>query len=224
MAVSNPPPLGDSQPEERSAWGDAYAQGLKYPRIGPNQSWLDPLLPSIDPSSFQDDRPPGIQAYPFPSDDLLDRLFHSERVQVDLLGLRTWEVVKLLQPIDPGVEEDWIWNESQVLSADDSSWLKVFRKSHWCNLSTKVLETAPALAAAGFQPEDTWSVDDPRIWKELAVTSELANRIMIQATQDEWLVVAAASQLALSIFVPYRNLLSFSLGQAPVVHELEVSF
>ncbi|KAI3319537.1 hypothetical protein HD806DRAFT_539231 [Xylariaceae sp. AK1471] len=68
--------------------------------------------------------------------------------------------------------------ESQRIKVNEDEWLRFFRKDRWWNL-----------AGSHPNPGLQWSVDDPRVWTELSICLELANRILMALINDQhdWL-------------------------------------
>lgn len=58
---------------------------------------------------------------------------------------------------------------------DEDSWLPLFKKDRWFSSMAK----DPVLA------KDSWSVDDPVVWKELRIAIELANRILTALIKEK---------------------------------------
>lgn len=148
----------------------------------PAPSWppgSEPKFPSLDPANYSILHPyAGDEALPRPSDEELDDLFCTEARQVRHTGgLRTWEFDCVWPPGDGSLDP---------VEPDESAWFHVFRRSHWHNTTHSVLESNPELASWGFTPADTWSVENPRVWKPLARVIDLAYRVLDAAAEGEW--------------------------------------
>ncbi|KAH6691321.1 hypothetical protein F5X68DRAFT_259402 [Plectosphaerella plurivora] len=143
----------------------------------PLWSWS---IPTLHPETHQ---PP-----PRPTDEALDSLYLNESEQSKLLGgLRIWELAELYTPVSHDLQQNNNWAAESFLPPNESDWFAVFTRSHWLVSDEKILENNPGLRDFGYTDQDTWSVDDERIWKELSRVIELANSFLKTAAEGEWL-------------------------------------
>ncbi|KAK9771750.1 hypothetical protein SCAR479_11538 [Seiridium cardinale] len=192
-------------PLPRSPWAQTF-----YPAAFPYWSiWADnflhsgiaPEYPSINVSDItrMDPGPSG----PFlrPSNDDLDRLFVTERIQPKKIpGFRTWQVPALNEGMEPYRHGDHIprtaqdpgWDKyvNDLIQVDETKWLKVFDKRKWFDLRvdcfTHISDPFPEMKQ---HATNWWTVDNPVIWTHLSLSIEIANRILCQllAEQNAWL-------------------------------------
>jgi hypothetical protein len=133
-----------------------------------------------------------------PSGDELDMLFATEKSQIELNpGLTAWEVDVLseylvngwagghrqIDPVTPHILE-----RGYSVEVDESSWHPVFAKSKWYDFRLPVIdESLLCHPLPGINEADVWSVDVPRIWSELRLSLELANRWLCHMAHGPWL-------------------------------------
>jgi hypothetical protein len=159
-------------------------------------SGLAPIFPRLDPTHYADDVPS--DPIPQPSDHDLDVLFGTERAQIDAnLGLTTWEISTLREHLingwpgghrsnDPPMSD--ILEQGYRVDVDEDLWHPVFAKGKWYDFRVPILDQKffPD-GLNGIAPDDVWSVDLPRVWKELRVPLELANRWLRHMAKGRWL-------------------------------------
>ncbi|KAH6632248.1 hypothetical protein F5144DRAFT_246348 [Chaetomium tenue] len=194
---------GREEPQ-KSPWFSKYGG---EPRMVFNQphepvidSGLAPLLPRLHPTYYSEDSttfdhmPP----YSMPTGDELDMLFTSEKSQIDLNArLTTWEMGVLgehlvngwgeghreMDPVTPQILE-----RGYGVEVDESSWHSVFAKSKWYDFRLPIVDGSVLRhPLPGINGSDVWSVDVPKIWSELRVSLELANRWLRYMGHSPWL-------------------------------------
>ncbi|KAI1751654.1 hypothetical protein F4782DRAFT_172973 [Xylaria castorea] len=66
--------------------------------------------------------------------------------------------------------------DTERIQVDENSWFPFFKKDRW--FGSRANE--PSLLSG-----DCWSVDDPKVWRELSIALELANRILVALIKDK---------------------------------------
>lgn len=104
--------------------------------------------------------------------------------------LQVWEDA-LIQGVEAvsGVEE--VFQESMAgkrLVVSEDRWYPVFMKDRWIDYNDKGQNSEGELTVANGVHDTVWSVDDPRVWRELRPCIELASRILGQAVRGPWCV------------------------------------
>lgn len=66
--------------------------------------------------------------------------------------------------------------DTEGIEVDEDSWFPCFKKNRWYGAVAK----EPEFLAGSF-----WSVDDPKVWGELRIILELANRILNALIDDK---------------------------------------
>ncbi|KAI2638383.1 hypothetical protein GGS21DRAFT_548883 [Xylaria nigripes] len=156
-------------------------------------SGLAPLYPRISPRFYSDD-PVDTITKPRTNAEF-DLLFGTEKwQQYHLKGICSWQVGPLMsgvrfsdttgfiraghQRTRPGPTDNpanlaadetamKVFHEERI-KVDESTWLKFLRKDRWLDF----IQREPMLGGA------SWSVDVPKVWEELRIGLELANRIL----------------------------------------------
>ncbi|KAK3307400.1 uncharacterized protein B0T15DRAFT_177191 [Chaetomium strumarium] len=159
-------------------------------------SGLAPMFPQLDPTCHADSLPS--DPIPRPPDHELDELFTTERTQIDAnLGLTTWEMGTLHEHLvngwpgghrsdDPPMPH--ILEQGYGVDVDEDLWHPVFAKGKWYDFRVPILDRKFLSGSLdGIAPDDVWSVDVPRVWKELRVPLELANRWLRHMAKGRWL-------------------------------------
>jgi hypothetical protein len=135
--------------------------------------------------------------FPRPVDDELDKLFASERTQIESnSGLTTWEIGLLGEYLI----NDWPgghggrgtpWPDALEhgygVKVDENAWHPVFTKDKWYDFRVPILNDRFNPPGVPILPTDVWSVDVPRVWKELRVCLELTNRWLRHMATGLWL-------------------------------------
>ncbi|TDZ74985.1 putative cytochrome b5 [Colletotrichum trifolii] len=151
----------------------------------------------------------GVVPEPTPAE--LGRLFHEEQRQMFLTpGLRVSEsyVLQEISPYRPRQPPDEPpidtrpWNDREGPPVDESSWFRLFRRDRWLSIHDQIPGIEPSLVA---------DVDDPVFWGEFRKCIDLANRMLDQALNHEWLL----SFLTRSTHRPEPNVELFLDGIGP---------
>ncbi|KAK4044120.1 hypothetical protein C8A01DRAFT_31721 [Parachaetomium inaequale] len=193
--------LGEPQ---RSPWFRKYGGESRNVLNNPNDplahSGLAPLFPPLHPTYYAEDSTAfnHLYPYPMPSDYELDMLFGTEQSQISRNGgLTTWEMGVLrehlvnswpgghrqLDPVMPHILED-----GYRVMVDESAWHPVFAKSKWYDFRLPIIDGKITRGPLpGIKDSDVWSVDVPRLWHELSVSLELANRWLRHMANGPWL-------------------------------------
>jgi hypothetical protein len=178
-------------PEPQSEWGRRFGAFCSDAHLKPAVTWLDPAYPTVDPISLRPNFLPNDYSFPMPSCREIDVLFSSESIQRSFnTGLTTWEIA-LLQTLttpvgqDPTSKQIARWQASPIV-VDESQWLNTFKKSRWVNCTEKIYDYEPGCIAMGLTPTDTFSVDNPIVWRELSPCIELANRFLKLSFHGRW--------------------------------------
>ncbi|OHF02929.1 cytochrome b5-like Heme/Steroid binding domain-containing protein [Colletotrichum orchidophilum] len=163
-------------------WEKQYGVGKTHPPRRNGLSWMDPVLPSIDPQTLQMDEPyPEEILEPLPSE--LDDLYLSERQQLaKLSGLRTWEAALLAKTetyTTPGEGQTLIGKELEVI---ESSWLPIWSRDRWM-----IDFTVPPNWSNDWSRSQLWSAHDPLIWGVLRKAIQIADNIMRNSLEGDWL-------------------------------------
>ncbi|KAK4233559.1 hypothetical protein C8A03DRAFT_19390 [Achaetomium macrosporum] len=159
-------------------------------------SGLAPIFPELHPTYYADEVP--LNPIPRPTDHELDVLFGTERAQIESnLGLATWEIGILREYLingwpgghrsnDPPMSH--ILEHGYGVDVEEDTWHPVFARGKWYDFRVPILDRRflPD-GVEGITPEDIWSVDVPRVWKELRVSIELANRWLRHMAKGLWL-------------------------------------
>ncbi|KAI1861767.1 uncharacterized protein JN550_010707 [Neoarthrinium moseri] len=160
---------------------------------GLRHSGLAPYVPLLDPRFYYDldyMRQQGLGL--FPTYEQMDNLFRSERMQQDnLSGLKIRQAGALNQFVYPleamgGHSTRWDITRghtmllSHLIRRDPSNWLPCFDRSRWWT---------PAEVQTAYRRTTNWTVDNNKIWENLAVSLELVNRILklLFKEQNGWL-------------------------------------
>lgn len=199
MSVPKPPngPTASPWAERFSSFGDTAQNGSFLTWGDSSHSGVAPEIPRIDdPIHYLDVT--GVHPYLItPSDEDLDKLFRTEEFQRRrLFGMRTWESATLNSSVqfspqfgimsgghllsDVGEYARTcadIYN-SYKIQVDETRWLPFLRKCMWFDW----FQTSPPSESSGGQ---VWSVDDPKLWNELSMGLELADRILNALIDDE---------------------------------------
>ncbi|KAK3294382.1 uncharacterized protein B0H64DRAFT_185741, partial [Chaetomium fimeti] len=199
----SPDPSGRQEPQP-SPWFSKYGGEsrtiLHTPHEPVTHSGLAPLFPRLHPTYYAEDRAAfdHMDPYPMPSGNELDMLFTTEKYQIDQnAGLTTWEMDVLGEHLVNG----WagghrrmdsvtphILDRGYGVEVDESSWHPVFAKGKWYNFRLPVIDgTLLRHPLPGVNESDVWSVDVPKIWNELRVSLELANRWLRHMAHGPWL-------------------------------------
>jgi hypothetical protein len=202
-----PNPTGRHEPPP-SPWLRKYGgQARNVAKYTTNftHSGLAPFFPSLDPTFYAEDNitHSDITPYPRPSDHHLDMLFGTEKAQLDInRGLKTWEVGILGEHLvngwpgghresdhrQPGQPMSDPLEHGYGVHVDETGWHPVFAKNKWYDLRLPIVDgnfiRSPPV---NISPADVWSVDVPRVWSEVRVSVELANRWLRHMANGTWL-------------------------------------
>ncbi|KAI0442935.1 hypothetical protein F4803DRAFT_517354 [Xylaria telfairii] len=179
-------------------------------------STMAPEYPRLDPRYYADNPSDDEYFRGFVWGFEEDRLFCSEYWQNILLKIHTWQVGPLNRYVsfgprfpkvlgghsrvggadDPSSVIDPVRRlsgvtyatndealmavfQSERIKVDESKWFRFFRRSRWWDPEHR------DESALGLQ----WSVDDPKVWEQLRIVLELANRMLSALIDDEhdWL-------------------------------------
>ncbi|GAW13475.1 hypothetical protein ANO14919_028610 [Xylariales sp. No.14919] len=198
MNIGEPPPedLPDSpwaarftrQQNSRNVFAWDNLQHSGYAPEGPRVN--DPIR-YLDTTGF-----PGLGENPVtPNNEEMDKIFRTESYQNHKLrGLRTWEANTLNRWVNFGPEFGSFSgghvtrddpNLAQALKSafdrskvkvDETRWYKFFGKDRWYDR----IQTSPPATTGGL----LWTVDDPRVWGELSICLELADRAFKALIED----------------------------------------
>ncbi|KAI0506387.1 hypothetical protein F5B22DRAFT_650777 [Xylaria bambusicola] len=179
----------DAQKGPRFTWKNTIHTGLapEVPRIDDPVHYLD--------TGFTAD--PSYASKPLPNSEDLDILFRTENYQISkLFGLRTWQAAGLFRwvnfdpdrfgpmsgghlPSDVGANADAIAQvyDRAKIRVDESQWFGFLQKRRWYDW----VETIPPGKVQGSR---IWSVNDPKVWKELSICFELVNRMFNALIED----------------------------------------
>lgn len=175
-------------------------------------STFAPEYPRLDPRYYADNPDHDARFRGFARGLEEDRLFYSERYQNIILKISTWQVGPLnryvsfgprfpkalgghnrvgdkddpssvINPISRLTGVTYATNDealmgvfhSERIKVDEPKWFRFFRKSRWWDPEKR------HDSALGLQ----WSVDDPKVWAQLSIVLELANRILSALVDDE---------------------------------------
>lgn len=167
---------------------------IPYSRVwdGFIHSGLAPEYPSIAPENIDAWKSPD-KEYPRPGNDELDRLFCSEREQMETVGgLRSWQVAALNSVYDAAnpdrelpsppldhTQEAWkrYW-DSQVI-VNEESWFFWFHRSRFLDRRVDGVSTIrDPFPDVRMHKNPWWTVDNAAMWRQLSPSIEMANRIM----------------------------------------------
>ncbi|KAI1429089.1 hypothetical protein F5Y12DRAFT_710642 [Xylaria sp. FL1777] len=195
-------------------WENTIHTGLapEFPRIDDPVQYLDTysltnLLISLQPR---------------PSNEELDILFRTESYQSEkLLGMLTWQATSLHRwvnfspgqigpmsgghlPGDVGEVAEALANAYDLnkIRVDESRWFRFMQKRRWYDW----IETAPP----GKNQGRTWSVDNPRVWRELSICLELVDRMLKALIEDK------------NEAAPWGEVVPPILGERPFRHALVI--
>ncbi|RWA03082.1 hypothetical protein EKO27_g12023 [Xylaria grammica] len=200
-----------------SPWAARFGReekSIPYSATTIRHSALAPEYPRLDPRYYGDN--PDLREHfaGFERGMDEDRLHWSEKYQKHCIHMYTWQVGPLnrylsFSPrfpkvlgghatseklIDPPVadairrltgaqnvasdEAGFGVFELERIKVDESQWLSFFQRDRWWDLEVEDPE-----------PGVRWSVDDPKVWAELSICLELANRMMKAMVNDkhDWL-------------------------------------
>ncbi|KAI1119957.1 hypothetical protein F5Y10DRAFT_273538 [Nemania abortiva] len=169
---------------------------------GLRHSGLKPELPSVPDPKYYLEPPPSQQPALPVSKEELDRLFREEMIQSWVFrGGLTWQVAALNRWIEltPDIHmsgghlqtdvgafteaaRNSLWEKHRI-QVDESKWFPFFRKERWFDWT----QTSPPSQTTG----RVWSVDDPKIWSQVSIALELADRFLkalldVQQVDDDW--------------------------------------
>ncbi|KAK1489423.1 cytochrome b5-like Heme/Steroid binding domain-containing protein [Colletotrichum cuscutae] len=165
-----------------SCWERYYGVGETRPLRQNGLSWMDPIFPSFDPQTLEIIEPHS-DIIPQPSPPELDDLLLSERQQLSSLsGLRTWEAAVLAKTeayTATGERQAMNSNEIQV---DESSWLPVWSRDRWM-----IDFIAPPSSSTNWSGSRLWSAHDPIIWGVLKKAIQIADNIVRNSLEGDWL-------------------------------------
>lgn len=197
-------PDRNSQGPPPSPWFQKYGgqarNVLNKPHGAFRHSGVAPFFPQLHPTYYAEENAAfsHMAPYPQPSDYELDMLFGTEEAQIGLnAGLATWETGILREYLVNG----WPGGHRQTdqvmphilehgfgVNVDERNWHPVFAKDRWYDLRLPIADgTFFPRAPPGINPSDVWSVDVQRVWEELRVSLELANRWLRHMAKGLWL-------------------------------------
>lgn len=177
-------------------YNDTARNGSFLTWDGSRHSGVAPEIPRIDdPIHYLDVS--NLHLYSIaPSDEDLDKLFRTEEFQRRrLYGMRTWESAALnrwvqfspqfgvmsgghlLSDVGEYAKSCADIYNSRKIQVDETRWLPFLRKCMWFDW----VQTSPPSESSG----QVWSVDDPRLWNELSMGLELADRMFNALIDDE---------------------------------------
>ncbi|KAI0142673.1 hypothetical protein GGR57DRAFT_508750 [Xylariaceae sp. FL1272] len=179
-------------PQETEPPKSPWLQRFEFHNILRNDikshSGYAPEFPRLNDPLYYGEFPNGGSAGPQDFADADSVLFEEEFQRRQLLGLKTWEAGALSRYVRFSPESEFMSGGHRPedhtpvvanilyyrdrIAVHEEGWLPLFRKDRWYDW----IESKPSTPEG--QMGKTWSVDDPRIWAELRVSLELADRMM----------------------------------------------
>lgn len=177
------------KPRFQTPWAEKFGETVFMPRdaTGSVHSGFNTCWPEVRPeficdwASFDKVPPEHYQTAKPPDDEEWDLILRSERYQLERFpGLKAWQLsgwLKSTGGYDGTGRGEYFGGKLKI---NEAAWPKGWTKKAWWETTEKIVEH-PLFEPTWIPdigPNETWSVDNPRVWKAIRPAIELATRLM----------------------------------------------